>query len=121
MDTSTESLYGIPAEHLVAYTGVHLTTARRWKRRRRVPRWLQRLVAVCHFGELGHIQRAWDGWVLREKCLMSPEGWQFTPGEIRSIPFMRAQVRTYQAQERTHLQADWIDERFVELDQADSA
>lgn len=103
-------------EVLCALTGAHLTTARRWKKTRRCPRWLQRLIRLCVEGELGAIARQWDGWSIRGKTLVSPEGWAFTPGEIRSIPFMHAQVAAYQQRQRTHLQADWIDERYVEPD-----
>ena len=55
MDLGTDSLYGIGAEELVAITGAHLSTARRWKRLRRLPRWLQRVVSLCIFGDLGQI------------------------------------------------------------------
>jgi hypothetical protein len=113
MDQGTDSLYGIGAEQLVEVTGAHLSTARRWKRLRRVPHWLQRLVSLCVFGDLGHINKAWDGWRIRGKLLISPEGWEFTFGEIRAIPFMHAQIRTYQLLQRSVQQADWIDQRYV--------
>ena len=51
--------------------------------------------------------------MVRGKELVSPEGWCFTPGDVRSVPFLTAQVRAYQARERTHVQADWVDERYV--------
>jgi hypothetical protein len=97
----------------VEVTGAHLSTARRWKRLRRVPRWLQRLVAVCVFGDLGQVHRAWRGWKLKDKTLVSPEGWEFTFGEIRAIPFMHAQIRTYQRLQRSVQQVDWIEQRYV--------
>jgi len=115
MDLGTDSLYGIGAEELVAITGAHLSTARRWKRLRRLPRWLQRIVSLCIFGDLGQIHRSWSGWKLRDGYLVSPEGWRFTFGEIRAIPFMHAQIRTYQRLQRCVQQADWIEERFVEV------
>ena len=122
MDLGTESLYGIvSAEELVALTGCHLSTAKRWKRNRRVPRWLQRLVSLYAFGELGHLAKAWDGWRIRGKHLISPEGWQFTFGEIRAIPFMHAQIRTYQRLQRCVQQADWIEGRFIEARKIDAA
>lgn len=113
MDLGTDSLYGVPAERLVAITGAHLSTARRWKRTRRAPRWLRVLISLCVHGELEPISRTWSGWILRGKHLVSPEGWEFTPGEIRSIPFMHAQVAAYQARQRWIQQADWIEERYV--------
>jgi len=83
--------------------------------------WLRVLVRVCLEGELEPLSRHWAEWSIRGQHLVSPEGWAFTPGEVRSILFMRAQVAAYQAERRTHLQADWIDQRYVELDQADAA
>lgn len=117
----TDALHGIPAAHLARVAGVHLTTAKRWKRSRRMRRWLLLLVETCLRGELEPISRPWAGWRIHGKHLVSPEGWKFTPGQVRSIPFMHAQVAAYQAERRTHLQADWIDERYVEIDQADAA
>jgi len=110
----TDPLYGVAAEQVASLTGVHLSTARRWKRTGKHPRWLAPFLAMALEGQLGPIAAAWRGWIVRGQHLVSPEGWQFTFGEIRSIPFLHAQVRTYQRRERTHLQADWIDERYVE-------
>lgn len=112
----TDPLIGVRVEELVRLTGVHLTTAKRWKRSRRIRRWLALLVQICVEGELEPIARPWRGWRIRGEHLISPEGWTFTFGEIRSIPFLHAQVSTYQQMQRTHLQADWIDERYVEAD-----
>ncbi len=114
----TDPLYGIAAERIARLTGVHLSTARRWKRTGKHPRWLAPFLALVLEGELAPIARAWSGWRLRDQYLISPEGWRFTFGEIRSIPFLHAQVRSYQARLRTHLQADWIDERYVEASAA---
>jgi Phage protein len=114
MDPSTDWLYGVPIDVLCALTGAHLTTARRWKRTRRAPRWLRLLIQLCIEGELGAIARHWDGWSIRGKHLVSPEGWEFTPGEVRSIPFMHSQVAAYQARQRCIAQADWIDERWTD-------
>jgi hypothetical protein len=109
-----ESLYGVTTVELAALGQVHLSTARRWKRTGKCPRWLDRLVRVCHHGELDHVQRAWTGWRLERGQLISPEGWQFTPGAVRAIPFMQAQIRTYQEKQRCIQQADWIQQRYVD-------
>jgi len=114
MDRGTDWLYGVPVERLSALTGTHLSTARRWKKKRRCPRWLQRVIRLCVLGELGEIHRAWDGWVIRDQYLVSPEGWRFSFGEIRAIPFMHAQIRTYQRLQRCIQQADWIEQRYVD-------
>jgi len=111
----TDPLDGIGAERIAELTGVHVSTARRWKRTGKRPRWVAPFLAMAIGGELAPIAHPWRGWILRGGCLISPEGWSFQPGEIRSLPLLHAQVRTYQQQARTHLQADWIDERYVEL------
>ena len=109
----TDVLAWASAETLATLTGAHLTTALRWKRAKRIRRWLYVLVSVCVRGELESISKTWSGWSVRGPHLVSPEGWQFTPGEVRSIPFMKAQVRAYQ--DRQHFaQADWIAQRYVE-------
>ena len=114
MDQSTDPLFGVPVERLVAITGAHLTTARRWKRFRRPPQWLAALIELCVGGELDRISRTWRGWKIRGEHLVSPEGWEFTPGAIRAIPFMKAQIKTYQEKQRCIQQADWVDQRWVD-------
>jgi hypothetical protein len=108
-----ESLDGVTTVELAAIAQVHLSTARRWKRTGKCPRWLERLVRVCHHGELDHIHRAWAGWRLERGQLISPEGWQSTPGAVRSIPLMQAQVKTYQRERRYIAQADWVNQRYA--------
>jgi Phage protein len=131
MDRSTETLYGtgVGVEKLVAFTGCHPSTARRWLRLRRLPRWLQQLVAIIGFGELGPLSKDWDGWRVRGKHLISPEGWVFTFGEVRSIPFLQAQVRTWRDQAHAlraaehralEFQGDWIERRYIDPLDADA-
>lgn len=114
----TDPLYGVPVEVLCALTGARFATAQRWKKTRRCPRWLGLLIRLCIEGQLGAIARHWDGWIIRGKHLVSPEGWEFTPGEVRSVPFMHAQIAAYQArqrQQRAVQQADWIEQRYVDV------
>jgi hypothetical protein len=37
---------------------------------------------------------------IRDGKLMSPEGWAATPGEILALPLMRAQITSYQRDQR---------------------
>jgi len=99
-------------ERLATLTGRHPSTVRRWLRTQRIPPWVMRLLEIA--SDLGELERAWSGWALRAGTLVSPEGWQFKPSEVRCIPFMHAQIAAYQQLQRTHLQADWIEERYVE-------
>jgi Phage protein len=110
----TDPLYGIAAERIATLTGAHISTARRWKRSGKHPRWLEPFLAMAVSGQLGPIERAWRGWVLRDQYLVSPEGWRFSFGEIRAIPFMHAQIANYQRLQRCAVQADWIERRYVD-------
>jgi hypothetical protein len=51
-------------------------------------------------GDLGCFDPAWRGWAFRDGKRISPEGWEAGPGEVLSIPLMRAQISAYQAKER---------------------
>jgi len=110
----TDRLYGVGAEQLAEVAGVHISTARRWKRTGKYPRKINTLLALLIDGDLGPISRAWRGWRVCGDRLISPEGVAVTFGNIRAIPVMQAQIAGYHARERTHLQADWVAERYVE-------
>ena len=89
---AAELLHGMSADTLAELTGVHVTTCRRWVREKRVPPPIARLLGIVRRGDLGVIAPAWAGWRLvrdygvndatREARLVSPEGWDFTPGDI---------------------------------------
>jgi hypothetical protein len=50
--------------------------------------------------DLGCFDTAWKGWRIRDGQLISPEGWAATPGEILALPLMRAQIASYQRDQR---------------------
>jgi len=90
-------LYGIPAETIAALCKVNVRTARRWKSgERKMPETARMILA----GDLGAFDPAWRGWAFRDGKLISPDGWKASPGEIQSLPYLRAQVSAYQAKER---------------------
>jgi hypothetical protein len=110
------ALWGrISADGLAKLTGAHITTARRWKRLPALPTWLCRLVRVLVDGELAEIDQAWDGWRIVAGELIAPEGWAFTAGEIRALPFMRQQLAHLQALQRIPAQADLVDGTWEKL------
>lgn len=78
------------ARTLAAFAGVSERTARRWRRDGIPPRFaaLARLLA----GELDAVAPAWSGWTLDRRGLVSPEGWTFTPGELRAVPIQYQRV-----------------------------
>jgi uncharacterized protein DUF3653 len=107
-----ESLAAITVSDLAALGRVHLATARRWKRTGKCPRSVERLVRVCHCGELDDIHAAWRGWRLVRGTLYSPEGWEFTPGAVRTLPLLERQVREMRRERGFIAQADWLTGRF---------
>lgn len=84
MDGST---YGLPAELLAQLTGVHIDTARRWKRRGRVPHPYTLLIHLRTSGDLGAIDPHWQGWRLVGGKLWTPEQQPLAPGDLRAIPY----------------------------------
>ena len=96
-------LYGIPAETIALICKVHIRTAARWKSgKTQIPETARMILA----GDLGCFDPAWRGWAFREGKLISPEGWESAPGDVLSIPLMRAQISAYQAKERQVLAMD---------------
>jgi hypothetical protein len=90
-------LYGIPTETIALLCKVNIRTARRWKSgERRMPQTARMILA----GDLGAFDSAWRGWAFRDGKLISPEGWEASPGDVMSISLMRAQISAYQAKER---------------------
>ena len=51
-------------------------------------------------GDLGAFDPAWRGWAFRDGKLISPDNWEASPGDVLSLPLMRAQINAYQAKER---------------------
>lgn len=95
--TAVNECYGIPPEVIARVCKVDVATARRWKRgATRMPEAAKMILAA----DLGAFCAAFSGWTLRGGKLVSPEGWEATPGDILSLPLLRAQVAAYQARER---------------------
>jgi hypothetical protein len=93
-----DCLYGIPVAEIAKRCGVHIRTAMRWKTgRTRMPR----TAIMVMTEDLGTFDAAWQGWKLRDRKLISPEGWEAGPGDVLSIPLRHAQVQAYQATERS--------------------
>ena len=83
-------LFGISDLALAQAAGVHLDTARRWKRRGRVPAPLAPFIRMKLEGDLAALDRDWCGWKLHAGDLWSPEGYAFAPGDLRALPYLRA-------------------------------
>lgn len=97
MDLSL-ALHGLTAESLAELACAHVTTARRWLRRRQAPPAIARALVLLRFGQLAAVSPTWSGWALRAGKLVSPEGLELTPGEVRAGPLHAATVRLLQRQ-----------------------
>ncbi|MET0499629.1 MAG: DUF3653 domain-containing protein [Steroidobacteraceae bacterium] len=95
MDAST---YGYSATVLARLTGVHIDTARRWKRAGRVPAQIAPLIALRTDGDLGVITPTWSGFRIQKDQIWTPEGSAITPGDLRAIPYRTQQLRELQRQ-----------------------
>lgn len=99
-----DALHGLTPERLAQLAGAHITTARRWLRRRQAPRVILAALAVLRYGDLGAVSGAWSGWLVRGAELVSPEGSTYTPSMVRAGPLyeraaaeLRAQVQACMA------------------------
>lgn len=105
--------HGVTAKELALIAGVHITTARRWKRNPdALPARAEKALRALS-GELGAIDPAFKGWRLIRGEIVSPEGWSFRPGEVRAIPFHRQQIAELRTRLRFDVQADWIQGAFT--------
>jgi Phage protein len=92
-----DACYGIAAEEIARRCRVDVATARRWKRGARCP---PRTAVMILLEDLGCFDPAWKGWRIRDGQLMSPEGWAVSPGDVLALPLMRAQIASYQLDQR---------------------
>jgi transcriptional regulator with XRE-family HTH domain len=89
--------YGISAAEISRRCRVDIATARRWERGARCPPATSIMILA---EDLGCFDPAWKGWRIRDGQLLSPEGWAASPGEILALPLMRAQITSYQRDQR---------------------
>jgi hypothetical protein len=105
--SAVPEVYGIPAAEIAALCGVDIATARRWKSgQSRVPMAARKLLA----GDLSAFGHAWKGWKIVGGKLVSPEGWDYTPGEVLAIPFLRSQIAHLDNLRKRHEQANVVPE-----------
>jgi hypothetical protein len=92
------ALHGLTPEALAEFTETHVTTARRWLKRRSAPRAILLALALLRLGDLGAVSPEWAGWTLRDGILWSPEGTGFDPGQVRSGPLFEQAASGLRAQ-----------------------
>jgi hypothetical protein len=95
------SLSALSAKDIARVCRVDEATARRWRRRASCPPPAALiLLELVYTADLGALDPDWAGWVLRRGKLCSPENWICTPGEIRALQLLNAQLSTYQSENR---------------------
>jgi hypothetical protein len=102
-------LYGRSIKEIARICGVDVSTARRWKRGAICLPYTARVLLEA---DLGCFDAKWSGWRLQSGLLVSPEGWSATPGEVRSLQLLRAQLASYRTENRALKEA---------LEEADAA
>lgn len=86
--------YSFSAQLLADITGVHLETAKRWKRAGKAPAHHAPFLSLRIDGNLGLISQPWEDWRLtRDGKLWTPEDVEVTPGAIRAIPYQSALIK----------------------------
>jgi len=120
---------------LVDKVGVAASTAREWRRLKRIPAMWRRAVRALVLGDVGAIDARFEGWRIEDGKLHAPDRGEFgfTPADLHFLPFARRmiaklegdlrrareQMRTaLEAQQRAHdaklnelqvpTQADWL-------------
>jgi transcriptional regulator with XRE-family HTH domain len=92
-----QELYGLNCEAIARALGVDPSTVRRWKRgARKPPPYALALIG----GDLGCFSPKWRGWHFKGDILLSPEELAFTPGDVRSVPYLKAVIASYQLDKR---------------------
>ena len=86
-------LYGVSAPLIAELTGVSLKTAQRWKHQGFAPPLAAKLLEIHLNRDLGELANPWRGFRLHQGLIWTPENGSVTPGELRSIPYRREQLR----------------------------
>lgn len=92
-----DACYGLRAQEIAKRCQVSIRTARRWKDGTRRPPLAALMILTA---DLGCFDPAWKGWRIRDGQLISSEGWAVSPGDVLALPLMRAQIISYQRDQR---------------------
>lgn len=107
------ALYGITAEDIAEWCGVHITTARRWKRGEEPTRSAKILIDLMTTGDMSLIDPAWHGWRIGNGKIIAPDTTSYTPGEVMASNYWRRLARNYQVDQRLPQQADWVKQEWT--------
>lgn len=92
MTPRAPELYGIPISEIARICHVSLKTAGRWKSRTTCP---PRSALLLLAGDLGCLDKAWQGWRVRNGWLISPEAWEIKISDVLSVPILRQRLAAY--------------------------
>lgn len=95
MTDPSSPLYGIPVNEIARICHVDLATARRWKRGATCP---PKTALMLIVGDLGCLHPDWAGWTMKRGLLVSPEGWEATPGHVRGLQMINATLAAYRSE-----------------------
>lgn len=106
------------ARELARLTDHAERTTRRWIADGLAPRFVVRCLEIMCSGALGLICAQWEGWSLRDGKLQSPEGAEFTPNEVRTIPLRFQQLAALELEIRRLSKAVHEEEREARAQRA---
>jgi len=87
-----EGFANLTTEALARLTRSSLRTVRRWRASGLMPRWAFDLLTLLLYRPLGMLADDWDGWHLHTSKIEAPNGYQFTPGELMTIPLRLQEI-----------------------------
>lgn len=91
-----EVFFAIPIKQIAEICQVDMTTARRWKRGAICPpQYVLLYVTAKVNGDLGFLDPAWSGWVLRQGRLWSPESWGIRMSDVLASRLHEAQLASW--------------------------
>lgn len=117
VDTSYQSFSQISLRELVEVCGVDISTARRWRRGSNLPpAYVLAYVNAKRQGDLGFLDPAWRGWVLRGGHLISPEGWEISMSDVLASRLHEAQLAAWRLEVRK-LRAELANAELARLEE----
>jgi hypothetical protein len=90
-------LYGLSASYIARVCHVDLATARRWRRGATCLPYTARVLLT---GDLSGFGPQWRGWKMKGGCIVSPEGWAATPGDVMMVQLAQLQLGDYRRENR---------------------
>jgi hypothetical protein len=117
VDTSYRSLSQIPIKELVRICHIDVTTARRWHRGSNLPpAYVLDYLNAILLGDLGFLDPAWRGWVLRHGHLISPESWELSMSDVLASRLHEAQLAAWRLEVRK-LKAELANAELTRLEE----